>query len=202
MKMSDISGVTLPKTKISKATFDALVKSCEDLFGTKGYFSTTVNDITSNINMAAGTFYIYFESKYSAYEWVLAAYQQRLKTLLKDSMKDCTSREERERAGLKTFLKESIKDPKCYNLVWESLYVNEQLFEKYYSSFARSYARSLTMDSNELNTDDYLTLAYALMGINNFIGLQARFNKADEDEIDRITDSVIDMLKKGIFKQN
>ncbi len=195
-----VKGVTLPKAKTSKATFEALVHSAEELFGTKGYFATTVSDITRNIDMAAGTFYLYFESKYAAYEWVLAGYQERLKSELSKNIAHCSTREEKERVGLKTFLKASINDPRCYNLVWESLYVNQDLFKKYYSSFAYSYAKGLQKDADELNTTDYETLSYMLMGINNFVGLQAKFNETDDKEIDRIVDSVIDMLKTGLFK--
>ncbi len=195
-----VKGVTLPKAKTSKATFDALVHSAEELFGTKGYFATTVSDITKNIDMAAGTFYLYFESKYAAYEWVLAGYQERLKDELSKNISHCSTREEKERVGLKTFLIASINDPRCYNLVWESLYVNQDLFKKYYSSFAYSYAKGLMKDEKELNTTDFETLSYMLMGINNFVGLQAKFKNADGEEIDRLVDSVISMLKMGLFK--
>ncbi len=200
MDFSEIKGVNLPKAKTSQATFDALVKSAEELFGTKGYFATTVSDITKNIGMAAGTFYLYFESKYSAYEWVLCGYQKRLKDELSQNMQHCTSRDDKERIGLKTFLKASVKDPRCYNLVWESLYIDPDLFKRYYSSFARSYAKSLSKDANDLNTDDFETLSYMMMGINNFVGLQAKFANANEEEIDRIVDNVLDMLHGGLFK--
>ena len=200
MFISDIKGIHLPKSQITKPTFDALVESAKNLFGKNGYMKTTIGDITKNANVAIGTFYIYFDSKYVVYEYILAKYKKDLKRQLALSTKDCKTREEKEKAGLRTFILEAVKDPVCYHLVWESLYINPDLFKKYYSSFAEDYAEAMQKDREELKCDDYQTMAYIFIGISNFMGLQAIFNDMGEEEIERIVDNAILMLKNGLFK--
>ena len=195
----NIEGIHLPKSKLAQITFDSLIESAENLFGKNGYMKTTVGDITKNAGVATGTFYLYFDSKYAVYEYILAKYKRDLKRTLAINLKDCKTREEKERAGLKTFILEAVKNPVCYHLVWESLYINPELFKKYYNSFAEEYALSLKKDSDQLSSDDYLTMAFIFIGINNFVGLQAIFNNTAEKDIDALADSVISMLKKGIF---
>lgn len=196
-----IDGVKLPQSKASQQTFDALVNSAEQLFGRTGYAKTTIGDITKAANIATGTFYIYFESKYAIYEYVIAKYRMGLKAALAESIKGCTTRAEKERAGLKTFIMGALENPLCYHLVWESLYVNQELFKKYYQSFAEDYARALKRDGAELNTTEYLTVAFMLMGINNFVGLQSLFENDTEADVDRRVDIAIDILRNGMFNK-
>ena len=197
----NIDGVKMPKSKASQQTFDALVNSAEQLFGRNGYSKTTVGDITKAANIATGTFYIYFESKYAIYEYILEKYRLGLKSALAKAVKDCTTRAEKEYAGLKTFIMGALENPLCYHLVWESLYVNQDLFKKYYQSFAEDYARALKRDREELNTTEYRTIAFMLMGINNFVGLQSLFENDTESDVDRRADIAIEVLRKGLFNK-
>lgn len=195
-----IDGVKLPKSKVAKQTFDALVNSAEQLFGKNGYAKTTVGDITKSANIATGTFYIYFESKYAIYEYVLEKYKEGLKNALSLATKDCTTRAEKEKAGLKAFIMGALENPLCYHLVWESLYINPELFKKYYQSFAEDYARALKRDENQLNPTDYQTVAFMLMGINNFVGLQSLFENDTAEDVEKRTEATIKVLQNGLFK--
>lgn len=88
-----------------------------------------------------------------------------------------------------------------YNIIWGSLAVDKQLFEDYYVSFAKSYARALTEDREELSNPDVMTLSYALMGISSFLGLRAIFEKMSEKDVDKMLDeSFLPMIKEGIIQ--
>ena len=89
----------------------------------------------------------------------MADYQRRIKRSLSQSIAGCTTRHERERAGIKSFVRFSVNNPNVYHIVWGSLAVEKQLFVDYYMSFADSYARALRTDGKELTSEDVMSLA-------------------------------------------
>lgn len=81
------------------------------------------------------------------------------------------------------------------------VYVDKQLFEDYYVSFANSYARALGKVKEELKVDDVISTAYMLMGITNFLGLRAIFENMTDAQIDEAIDNAImPILEKGMFR--
>ncbi|MBR6687813.1 MAG: hypothetical protein IKL77_03570, partial [Clostridia bacterium] len=75
------------------------------------------------------------------------------------------------------------------------------LFKKYYQSFAEDYVRALKRDQAELNTTEYQTVAFMLMGINNFVGLQSLFENDTESDVERRADIAIEVLRHGLFNK-
>ena len=194
-------GYTSPKTKIGQQKMDVLVASAEELFAQKGFYDTSVADICKHANTAVGTFYIYFATKTDIYRCLLDKYQEEIKTLLADSIRNCTTRYEKERCGIKCFVKFAVCNPTIYKVIWGSLSIDEKMFHDYYVSFARSYVYGLRTGEDEIALPDHTTLADALMGISNFIGLRAIFEQMTDEQIDEMIDkSVMPILSKGIFK--
>ncbi|HPN61238.1 MAG TPA: hypothetical protein PLO88_03775, partial [Bacilli bacterium] len=110
-----------------------------------------------------------------------------------------------EKAGIKAFLSYVHKDPLAYKVIWESLFVDSNIFVDYYSDFSKSYIHQLEKHvPEEINkTIDLETLSFVLMGISNFVGLQVLFKKeCTDEEIDRIADEVMKILSFGIFNKN
>ena len=70
-----------------------------------------------------------------------------------------------------------------------------------YSSSAEDYARALKRDREELNTTEYRTIAFMLMGINNFVGLQSLFENDTESDVERRAAIAIDVLRNGLFNK-
>ncbi|MBO7326740.1 MAG: TetR/AcrR family transcriptional regulator [Clostridia bacterium] len=194
-------GYTSPKTKIGQQKMDVLVTSAEELFAQKGFYDTSVADICKHANTAVGTFYIYFATKTDIYRCLLDKYQEEIKTLLADSIRNCTTRYEKERCGIKCFVKYAVCNPTIYKVIWGSLSIDEKMFHDYYVSFARSYVYGLRSGEDEIALPDHTTLAYALMGISNFIGLRAIFEQMTDEQIDEMIDqTIMPFLSKGIFK--
>ena len=179
----------LPKTKIGEKSFKKIIRAGKNLFSKSGYNSTSVNDIIAKSRVAAGTFYIYFDSKLALYMYLLL-----------------TTRKEIERAGLKAFIEYVKKDPLAYKIIWESLFVDFKIFKDYYTSFAKAYIYHLKkhVQNGEIRNDiDLETLAYVLMGISNFVGLQILFNdEADQVEVDFVVDEAMKILESGAFNGN
>ena len=196
-----IMGVNQPKTKVGQIKMNKLIESAEELFTTKGFYQTSISDICKNAKTAVGTFYIYFESKSDIYRYMMDSYEKEIKHKLSESIKNCSTRYEKEREGIKCFVKFAVQNPNVYNIIWGSLSVDRQLFIKYYESFAKSYTKALLMDESQISTADLTTVAYMLMGVSNFIGLRAMFENMSDEEIDNLVDNnLMPALSTGLFK--
>ena len=197
--------IKMPKTKRGMVTFNRIVKSAEKVFGSKGYYGTMINDIAYKAKVAPGTLYIYFPDKFTLYCYLLNQYNHSIREYIANRVKGCTTRKEQERMGLLAFLEIIRERPYMYNIIWESLYIDKNLFVDYYESFAKRYVRNI--DDAKLNGEmkeyDSMLLSYVLMGISNFVGLKyVMFNnnkKSDEIDLEKVADQVADMLENGIF---
>ncbi len=192
--------VNKPKTKRGEATLNRLVKSAEKHFYKKGYHGTSIHDITSQANVAPGTFYIYFEDKMSLYRYLLTQYSYKIRKHIALSIADVKSRKEAEKIGLRAFL-EFIKDNKhIYNIIWESLYIDPTLFVDYYTKFAQIYTTQIikAQEDNQMKVYNPEVVSFVLMGISNFIGLNWVMFKGDKN-FDEVVEEVIEILEKGLF---
>lgn len=197
----NVKGVNLPKTQLGLTKMYSLLEAAERLFTNVSFFETSVSDICKEAHTAVGTFYIYFDSKTDLYRYLVEMYKQRIKKNLSENIANCKTRHEKEREGIKSFIKYSVKNPNVYNIIWGSLAVEKQMFMDYYVSFAESYARALAKNKDELSVEDITSLAYMLMGLTNFLGLRAIFENMSDEEIDKAIDTAImPVLEKGMFR--
>lgn len=193
-----------PKTKVGERSFKKIIRAGKTLFAKDGFQSTSINDIIAKARVAAGTFYIYFDNKLGLYLYLLHEYRSAIRQSAQEATHGLSTRYEIERAGLKAFIQYVKKDPLAYKIIWESLFVDFDIFKDYYTSFAKSYIHHLKqhVKSGEIRTDiDLETVAYVLMGIANFVGLQILFKeKADDVDIDFVVDESMKLLQHGMFK--
>ena len=193
-----------PKRKDGQKTFSNILKVAKNLFAANSFSSTSINQIIEESKIATGTFYLYFDDKLAVYQYLLVEYSKTIKGRIKKATESCQTREEIERAGIRAFLELALEDPLCYKIIWESMLVDWDSFYDYYSSFARSYIKNLLIaESKEQirNDIDLETLSYCLMGISNFVGLQVLFKEnISRENLDKIVDSVVLILKKGFLK--
>lgn len=200
-----MEGIIAPRTKRGQATFDRIITSAERLFHEQGFHVTTITDIVTSANVAAGTFYLYFQDKYSLYRHVLMRYSHEIRSAIAIATKDMRSREQIEREGLFTFIKFARDHPFAYTIIWQSLQVNRQLFEDYYLDFANRYTRGLNhaLREGQIQEVDLKTASFVLMGIANFVGLQVIYlnnKQCNDQEIYDIVDEVMKILKHGLLK--
>ncbi|MDO4543128.1 MAG: TetR/AcrR family transcriptional regulator [Clostridia bacterium] len=197
------NGVNVPTSRTALRSFNKLVAAAEKMFYTKGYFNTTIGDIVKEADVGIGTFYIYFENKYPLYEYIINKYERELKDRLAESIEGCKTRLDAEIAGIRAFIRHAHDNPTCYNLIWESLYINKDLFYGYYQRFSKSYSYALNKASDQLADNvDIETLVYSLMGISNFVGLQAiTCGELTEEKLDAMCATIRTMLGSGVFRK-
>lgn len=193
--------VNIPKTQRGQATLEKICQAAETLFLQKGYHSTSIVDITNLSGIALGTFYIYFKDKYYLYKYLLLRYSHQIRMAISTETKDIIGRKEKERVGLKTFLRYIRENKHAYNIIWESLYIDKSLFMNYYDTFAERYAKGMieAQKDGEVVEGDPMVLSYLLMGVSNFIGLKYVMFDEENKDYDHIVDQVIEILEKGLF---
>lgn len=193
----------LPKRKDGQKTFDQIIETAKKLFSKNGYQATSINEIINKAGIATGTFYLYFDDKFALYSYLLAKYRKSIRKAISEGIGDSKTRYEKERLGLRAFLKFAWQDPLAYRIIWESMFADKALFREYYETFSHDYIRQLhhAVDDGEVRQDlDLETLSYILMGISNFVGLQILFRDTLTDQdLDRITEQVMKVLKSGMF---
>lgn len=193
----------LPVRKNGIKTFNNIINTSRDLFALQGYSNTSINEIISRAGIATGTFYQYFDDKKAVYEYLLFRYHKEIRKHIRIAIDGLTKRFDMEREGLKAFLIYIAKDKLAYKIIWESMFIDVELFRNYYKTFAKSYITQLedALSKEEIfDNIDLETLAYSLMGIANFTGMQVIFTpEITEEQIDYITDNAMKLIKSGMF---
>lgn len=194
----------LPKRKDGQKTFDRIVETARKLFSKNGYQATSINEIIEKAHIATGTFYLYFDDKFALYSYLLNQYRKNIRKAISEGIKGAETRYDKERLGIRAFLKFAWQDPLAYRIIWESMFADKALFREYYESFSHDYMRQLdvAVKHGEVRDDlDLETLSYVLMGISNFVGLQVLFRETLTDQdLDHITNQVMHILKNGMFR--
>lgn len=187
-----------PKTPRGQSTMNRIIKAAEKEFGKRGYYNTAISDIANAAKVAPGTIYIYFTDKYSLYCHLLNQYGHEIRKNIAAAVEGLADRLEIERAGLLSFLQQVRKQPHMYKIIWESLYINPDLFVEYYETFAKRYKTQLDRAGDDITRMDTTVLAYILMGISNFIGLKYVFFDKDAD-LKQVVDEVMAFYRHGFI---
>lgn len=193
--------INQPKTERGEKTLKTIIKAAEAVFHEKGYNGSTVKDISDKAGVSVGTIYIYFSDKKSIYDHLLLQYSHYIRATIAKRTKDLTSRRDIEREGLLVFLEIARDNKHIYNIIWESLYIDKNKFIDYYMTFADNYSQKLqeSADKGEIRSDiDPEVLAWALMGLSNFLGLRYVIFK-EEENLDIIVDKAMKFIEKGLF---
>lgn len=194
--------INKPKTKKGRETLDKIVSAAAQVFYEKGYHNSSINDITQCAGVASGTFYIYFDSKINLYKFLLLQCSHMIRRFLKEATKECRTRKEVEEVGLLEWLKFVRRNRYMYHIIWESLYIDKDLFRNYYQSFCKSYIQGLEEAKNrgDLNEDvDSAVLAWTLMGATNFLGLNWGLFNPNTNDLKDVTEKFMRILADDIF---
>jgi len=194
--------INKPKTKRGRETLNRILSAAAQEIYEKGYHNAAINDITRRAGVASGTFYIYFDSKYDLYKFLLLQCSHIIRKHLNQATKDCTSRREVEEVGLREWLKFVQQNQYMYHIIWESLYIDKQLFVNYYTSFSQGYIRGIEAAKQrgeirpEISSE---VLAWTLMGASNFLGLNWGLFTDHPTDTSMVVESFMQILAGGIF---
>lgn len=166
--------VTQPKRERGKRTRRRLLDTAETAFGSRGYFETSIIDITRRAQVAQGTFYVYFPSKRAIFSELVRERSHDLRSSIQTAVEGQADRRRVERLGFEAFFKFIRRHPAMYRIVRQAEFVDPTLFRWYYRRFASGYIRGLKdgMAAGQIRRLDPEVLAYCLMGIGDFLGMR------------------------------
>lgn len=188
-----------PATAKGQATRNKLLNAAEEEIGVKGFYTASVNGITTRAGVGQGTFYLYFHSKEDVLRELVHHMGQELRSLLTESSETCANRLQGEREGLRAFFEFVKNRPNLYRVVMESQFVDPDIYKDYYYSFSRGYDKVLSKaaEKGEISPGSANTRGWVLMGIGHFLGLAYPLWQGEVPSEDTL-DSVMDFIENGI----
>ncbi|HEY8755865.1 MAG TPA: TetR/AcrR family transcriptional regulator [Candidatus Dormibacteraeota bacterium] len=162
-------------TARGERTRSRLVAAGEEVFGRRGYHDASIAEITQAAGVAQGTFYLYFESKRDLLRAVVEERGHELRATLARSTAGVDGHVAREHAGFAAFFAWMARHRALYLIVRQVEYIDSEVYRGWYRQLADGYTAALDLAAYEGEIgrfDDVETLAYALMGIGDFVGLR------------------------------
>ena len=188
-----------PRTARGQRTLRALLDAAAEEFGERGYHEAGIARIAARAGTAIGSFYTYFESKESIFRALVADMSRQVRETVAPVILAAPDRLSGERAGIAAFLAFVRKHKALYRIIDESAFVAEDAYRAHYRDIAQGYATSLTQafGRGELSDGDMEVRAWAIMGMNVFLGL--RYGVWDDTmDPDSIAATAADLLTNGM----
>lgn len=188
------------KTQKGELTRQKLLEAAEEIFGNKGYYNTSIVEITQRAGVAQGTFYVYFDNKQEIFRQLVIMLNHTIRREIQKAIAGVTDRKEQEKIGYKTFFSFVKCHRNLYKIVLEAQWVDEEIYKWYFKTFAEGYMRGLkeAMDKGELRKLDPECLAYCLMGITIEVG--KRWILWENEEVpEHVLNDMIDFIFHGMI---
>ena len=188
-----------PRTERGRRTRERLIRAAEEVFGEAGYYEARIAEITRKAGVALGTFYLYFSSKEELFRALLASLNHRLRQRLRTRTEGLPTRAAMEQEGMREFFRFMTHHRKLYRIVKQAEAVDPALYREYYARIARGYGEGLTaaMDRGELRRFDPELVAYALMGMADFVA--SRYVVWEPEPLDGKADELADLILHGLL---
>jgi AcrR family transcriptional regulator len=157
------------------ATRQRLLEAAERCFSELGWTDASIVKITEAAGVAQGTFYLYFASKQEIFREVVLDLNARVRHAVNEAAQKGRTRAEMELLGFRAFFRYTHEHPALYRVIRQAEFASPETLAEHYERFMTGYVVGLrrAMDSGELPEADPETLAWALMGIAELIGMRS-----------------------------
>lgn len=193
-----------PRTERGRKTLRKLLDASAVEFGAKGFHEASVSSITRRAGVALGSFYTYFDSKEALFKALVQDLSGQVKTSAGQAVEALQSKRsptafEVEEAALASFLDFVREHKEIYRIIDESEFVDPKAYRAHYEATASRILSRLraAAEEGEVRSDVEEAHAWALMGMNVFLGL--RFAVwADENERTSVEKVARSILEHGL----
>jgi AcrR family transcriptional regulator len=188
-----------PRTERGRRTLRALLDAAASEFGEKGFHESSIVSITSRAGVALGSFYTYFDSKESLFRALVRDMSRQVGEVGARAVRDAKGTLAGEHAVLEAFITFARDHTELYRIIDESEFVDPESYHAHYENAATRIRARLEagVAKGELRPVVSDVHAWALMGINVFLGLRYGVRSNDRDPAE-IADIVADMLANGL----
>ncbi len=163
------------KTERGQRTRLKILRAAEKVFGDEGFYDARISEITRTAGVAAGTFYLYFQSKEELMRALIQQINHDLRRALSEGTDHLSNRADAEVRGFEIFFYDFLpRHRKLYRIIKQAEFADPPIYEWYYYRIANGYARRLraAMDRGEFRDWDEDLAACALMGIAEFVAMR------------------------------
>ncbi len=188
-----------PRTERGRKTMRAILDAAALEFGERGFHDASISGITRRAGVALGSFYTYFDSKDAVFRALVRDMSDQVRDHVAPGIRAAPDQLAAERAGLRDFIAFVRGHKELYRIIDESEFVDPESFRLHYSTTADRIAARLKAAAarGEVREDVSEIHAWALMGINVFLGLRYGVWEQDRSPAD-VADVIADMLAAGI----
>ncbi len=188
-----------PRTERGRRTLSAILDAAAGEFGEKGFHEASISGITRRAGVALGSFYTYFDSKDAVFRALVRHMSDQVRDHVGPAVREAPDGIAAERAALEGFLGFVREHKEIYRIIDEAEFVDPDSFRRHYENTAERIAHRLKAAAarGELRTDVAEVHAWAVMGMNVFLGL--RYGVWDDSApTGEVADAVADFLANGI----
>lgn len=163
-----------PLSKRGLDTRRRLLDAAEQIFGELGYHDASVVKLAETAGVAAGTFYLYFDSKKAIFDELVRDLNRRVRHAMKDASSAGTTRREVELLGFEAFFGFTAEHPALYRIIRQAEFVSPEMLRYHYDRLSEGYMEGLqaASDAGEIVPLDAEVAAFALMGMGELIGMR------------------------------
>jgi AcrR family transcriptional regulator len=175
-----------PRTARGQRTVRLILDAAAAEFGERGYHEGSIARIAQRAGVAIGSFYTWFDSKEAVFRALVADMSRQVREHVVPHILAAPDRLAGERAGIAAYLEFVRTHKALYRIIDESAFVAEDAYRRHYVDVADGYAASLEQAfgrgeaSGVMSAGDWQVRAWAIMGMNVFLGL--RFGVWSDDE--------------------
>lgn len=172
--VADAIGAKMPKTERGRRTLRALLDAAADEFGEKGFHEASISGITARAGTAIGSFYTYFDSKEAIFTALVRDLSGQVRDFVAPRIAGIANHLEAEQASQFAFLQFVQHHKEIYRIIDEAEFVDPASYRQHYTSTADRIAKRLdvAVERGEISAGSSEIRAWALMGINVFLGLR------------------------------
>lgn len=188
-----------PRTERGRRTLRLLLDAAAKEFGEKGFHDASVSGITRLAGTALGTFYTYFDSKDEIFKALVQDLSAQVGQEARRSLSEGLGALATERAALEGFLRFAREHKEIYRIIDEAEFVDPASFRLHYETTAQRILERLRRGgrSGELRDDLQEEHAWAIMGMNVFLGLRFAI-LSDDRPVDGVAEAGNSILRDGI----
>jgi AcrR family transcriptional regulator len=173
--MSEITNVDgRPLSRRGLDTRRRLLDSAELVFGDVGYHDASIVKLAERAGVAAGTFYLYFDSKKAVFDELVRDLNRRVRHAMKEGSSKGETRLESELLGFEAYFRFTSEHPALYRIIRQAEFVSPEMLRYHYDRLSEGYIEALeaSVESGEIGKLDPEAATFALMGIGEMIGMR------------------------------
>lgn len=188
-----------PRTARGRETMRRLLDAAAKEFGERGFHEASISGITRRAGTALGSFYTYFDSKEAIFSALVKDMSQGVAKAAAAGMAADATGVEREREALAAFLGFARQNKEIYRIIDEAEFADPASYRAHYEGAASRIAARLdaAVASGDLSPGDNQVRAWAIMGMNVFLGL--RYGVWDDTRpVEDISGVIAGLLRDGL----